>query len=86
MEYELENLVEIIIKKANKPLEAEIKELKTKLNELVGGQNFISNKQDKMVNDYNTVLTKRKKLKKNLISLTNALMNRRKKVITKNLN
>ena len=60
--------------------------LKTKLNELVEGQNFISDKYDKMANDYKSLLTKSKKQKKKLISSTNAQMNCRKKVIAKNLN
>ena len=40
-ENELEKLLENMVKKATKPFEAEIKELKTKLNELVEGQNFL---------------------------------------------
>ena len=56
-----------MIKKATKPFEAEIKELikelKTKLNELVQGQNFIRDKHDKMANDLEKVLTKSKKQK-----------------------
>ena len=52
---ELEKLVEITITKATKPSEAKIKELKTKLNELIEGQNFINDKHDKMANDYESV-------------------------------
>ena len=44
----LEKLLENMVKKATKPLEDEIKELKTKLNEMVEGQNFISDKYDEM--------------------------------------
>ena len=67
-ENELEKLVENMITKATKPLEAEIKELKTKLNELIEDQNFISDKHDKMANDYKSVLTKSRKQKEKLIS------------------
>ena len=62
-ENKLEKLVENMITKAIKPLEAEIKELKTKLNRLIEGQNFISDKHDEMANDYKSVLTKSRKQK-----------------------
>ena len=58
-----------MITKAIKPLEAEIKELKIKLNELIEGQNFISDKHDKMANDYKKGLTKSKKQKKEINKL-----------------
>ena len=38
-ENEAEKLVKIMVRKATKPLEAQINKLKTKLNELVEGQN-----------------------------------------------
>ena len=58
-----------MITKATKPLEADIKELKTKLNELIEGQNFISDKHDKMANDYKSVLTKSRKQKEEINKL-----------------
>ena len=47
-----------MVKKAIKPLEAEMKHLKTKLSKLVEGQNFISDKHNKMTNDHESVMTK----------------------------
>ena len=73
---ELENLVESTIKKASKPLEAEIKELKTKLNELVEGQNFISHKHEKKANG---ALTKHKKQKEEINMLNNHIDELQKK-------
>ena len=58
-----------MIKKPSKPLEAEIKELKNKLNKKVEGQNFISDKHNKMANDYKSVLTKNKKQKEKINKL-----------------
>ena len=54
--------------KATKPLEAKIKELKTQLDDLVDGQNFISDKHNKMANDYKSVLTKARNKNKKLTS------------------
>ena len=67
-----------MITKATKPLEAEIKELITKLkikelitklNELIEGQNFISDKHDKMAKDYKSILIKSRKQKKEINKL-----------------
>ena len=52
MENELEKLVENVVKRTTKPLEAEIKELKTKLYKLVEGLYFVSDKHYKMTNEY----------------------------------
>ena len=70
-ENELIKLVKNMLKKATKLLEAEIKELNTKLNELVEGQNFVSDRQGKMANEYKNVLTKCKKQKENTKKLKN---------------
>ena len=58
-----------MITKVTKPLEAEIRKLETKLNELIEGQNFISDKHNKMANDYKSVLTKSRKEKEEINKL-----------------
>ena len=78
MENELEKLAENMIKKGAKPLNAEIKELKIKLNEVVKSQNFISDKHNKMANGDKSVLTKSKK-QKEINKLNNAQINCRRK-------
>ena len=60
---ELEELIDKKIRKATVPLEEEVKELKSKLNEICASQSFVSDKHDEIANEYKTVLVNNKKQK-----------------------
>ena len=86
MEYELEKLVENMATKTIKSFETEIKELKIRVNELVEGQNFTSDKHDIMANEHKNALTKSKKQKEEIEKQSKCTEKVQKKVIAKNLN
>ena len=60
--------------------------MKIKLNKLIEGQNFISDKHDKMANDYKSALTKSRKQKEETNKLNKRADELQKKVTAKNLN